>query len=210
MGVRTALQVALDCTIRESALNLSDEVAEYVDILEAGTPLIKIAGLSIVKELKEKYPDKKVLADMKTMDVGRLEAEQAFREKADIVTVLGASSDETIRGAVEAARDYNKEVMVDLISVEDKAGRAKEAERLGADYIGVHSGIDRQDKENPLEDLKKIMDSASVKVIVAGGININTIGSFRELSPDVIVVGGGITKADDPSQSAKELKEALK
>lgn len=204
------LQVALDCLCGEDALSLCEQVSENVDILEAGTPLIKIAGIDIVRQMKEKYPDKKVLADLKTMDVGKLEADFAFEARADIVTVLGAADDETIKGAVEAAQEHGGKVMVDLINVSDKPTRAKEAEELGAHYIGVHSGIDQQIKgEDPLEDLKSVMNATNLKTIVAGGIKPETVDTFKQVSPEVVVVGGGITKAQDPCAAAKQLKGAL-
>ena len=99
------LQVAMDLLTVEDALSLAGKVAEYVDIIELGTPLIKAAGLSAVTAVKAAHPDKIVFADMKTMDAGELEAEIAFKAGADLVSVLGSADDSTIVGAIKADRD---------------------------------------------------------------------------------------------------------
>ena len=100
------LQVAMDLLTVEDALELAAKVAEYVDIIELGTPLIKAAGLSAVTAIKNAHPDKIVFADMKTMDAGELEADIAFKAGADLVSVLGSADDSTIAGAVKAARAH--------------------------------------------------------------------------------------------------------
>jgi 3-hexulose-6-phosphate synthase len=114
------LQVAMDVLTVDAALELAGKVAEYVDIIELGTPLVKNAGLTAVTAVKTAHPDKIVFADMKTMDAGELEAGIAFSAGADLVSVLGSADDSTIAGAVKAAKAHNKGVVVDLIGVEDK------------------------------------------------------------------------------------------
>ena len=85
------LQVAIDLLTTEAALELAGQVAEYVDIIELGTPLIKAEGLPVITAIKNAHPDKIVFADLKTMDAGELEADIAFKAGADLVTVLGAA-----------------------------------------------------------------------------------------------------------------------
>ena len=78
------LQVAIDLLTTEAALELAGQVAEYVDIIELGTPLIKAEGLSVITAVKDAHPDKIVFADLKTMDAGELEADIAFKAGADL------------------------------------------------------------------------------------------------------------------------------
>ena len=49
------IQIALDTLILEHALQLAEWTKPYIDILEAGTPLIKSVGITIVNQSKEKY-----------------------------------------------------------------------------------------------------------------------------------------------------------
>jgi 3-hexulose-6-phosphate synthase len=204
------LQVAIDLLTTEDALELAGKVAEYVDIIELGTPLIKAAGLSVVTAVKEAHPDKIVFADMKTMDAGELEADIAFKAGADLMTVLGTADDSTIAGAVKAAQAHNKGVVVDLIGVEDKVTRAREVRALGAKFVEMHAGLDEQAK--PGFDLKGLLSAgaeARVPFSVAGGVKVATINDVQQAGADVAVAGGAIYGASDPALAAKELREAI-
>ncbi|MEC5199666.1 3-hexulose-6-phosphate synthase [Arthrobacter sp. PL16] len=204
------LQVAIDLLTTEDALELAGKVAEYVDIIELGTPLIKAAGLSVVTAIKEAHPDKIVFADMKTMDAGELEADIAFKAGADLMTVLGTADDSTIAGAVKAAKAHNKGVVVDLIGVADKVTRAKEVHALGAKFVEMHAGLDEQAK--PGFDLKGLLSAgaeARVPFSVAGGVKVATIGDVKKAGAEVAVAGGAIYSAADPAVAAKELRDAV-
>jgi 3-hexulose-6-phosphate synthase len=204
------LQVAMDVLTVDAALELAGKVAEYVDIIELGTPLVKNAGLSAVTAVKTAHPDKIVFADMKTMDAGELEAGIAFSAGADLVSVLGSADDSTIAGAVKAAKAHNKGVVVDLIGVADKVTRAKEARALGAKFVEFHAGLDEQAKPGyNLEVLLSAGEKARVPFSVAGGVNISTINAVQRAGADVAVVGGSIYSADDPALAAKELRAAI-
>ncbi|WP_091470945.1 3-hexulose-6-phosphate synthase [Paenarthrobacter nitroguajacolicus] len=204
------LQVAIDLLTTEDALELAGKVAEHVDIIELGTPLIKSAGLSVVTAIKGAHPDKIVFADMKTMDAGELEADIAFKAGADLVSVLGSADDSTVAGAVKAAQAHSKGIVVDLIGVPDKVSRAKEVRALGAKFVEFHAGLDEQ--AQPGFDLKGLLsagEAARVPFSVAGGVNISTIGAVQKAGADVAVAGGAIYGAADPALAAKELKAAI-
>ncbi len=205
------LQVAIDLLTTEAALKLASQVAEHVDIIELGTPLIKAEGLSVVTAMKAAHPDKIVFADMKTMDAGELEADIAFKAGADLVSILGSADDSTIAGGVKAAKAHNKGIVVDLIGVADKATRAKEARALGAKFVEMHAGLDEQAK--PGHDLSGLLsagEEARVPFSVAGGVNLTTIESVQRAGAEVAVVGGSIYSAADPAKAAKALRDAIK
>lgn len=115
---------------------------EYVDIVEIGTPVVINEGLRAVKEMKEAFPSLKVLADLKIMDAAGYEVMKASEASADIITILGAAEDMSIKGAVEEARNQGKKILVDMIAVKDLETRAKEVDAFGVDYICVHTGYD--------------------------------------------------------------------
>ena len=204
------LQVAMDLLTVEDALELAGKVAEYVDIIELGTPLIKAAGLGAVTAVKEAHPDKTVFADMKTMDAGELEADIAFKAGADLVSVLGSADDSTIAGAVKAAQAHGKGIVVDLIGVANKVTRAKEARALGAEFIEFHAGLDEQ--AQPGYDLNGLLsagEEAGVPFSVAGGVKLSTIEAVQRAGAHVAVAGGAIYAAADPALAAKELRAAI-
>jgi len=206
------LQLALDFVDLKRALkNAEAAVAGGVDWLEAGTPLIKSEGIEAVRALRRRFPRATIVADMKIMDAGRIEVETAAKAGANLVDVLGAASDATIRECVQAARNYGAKIVVDLIAVVDPVRRAKEVAGFGADYVTVHCAIDEQmEGKDPFETLRRIAHSVSVPVAVAGGINSETAPLALEAGASIVIVGGAITKAVDPKVAAGTIKKAMK
>ncbi|PNH85702.1 3-hexulose-6-phosphate synthase [Arthrobacter sp. AFG20] len=204
------LQVAIDLLTTEAALELAGKVAEHVDIIELGTPLVKSEGLSAITAIKNAHPDKIVFADLKTMDAGELEADIAFKAGADLITVLGAADDSTIAGAVKAAKAHSKGVVVDLIGIKDKVTRAREVRALGAKFVEMHAGLDEQAQPGyNLNVLLSAGEEARVPFSVAGGVNLSTIEAVQRAGADVAVAGGAIYSAEDPELAAKELRAAI-
>ena len=204
------LQVAIDLLTTEAALELAAKVSPYVDIIELGTPLIKAEGLNVIKEMKSAHPDKLVFADMKTADTGALEAEMAFNAGADLVTVMGAVDDATIKGAVEAAHKLGKKVVVDTIGVQNRVQRAKEVSAFGVAFVELHAGLDEQ--ALPGYSIQKLIAEgieAQVPFSVAGGVNLDNVKDVVAAGATVVVAGGSIYGAKDPAAAAKALKEAI-
>lgn len=164
------LQLALDLVNIPEAKQIVAEVQEHIDIVEIGTPVVINEGLRAVKEIKEQFPSLKVLADLKVMDAGAYEVMKAAEAGADIVTILGATDDATIRGAVEEAKKHNTKILVDMINVKDIETRAREIDALGVDYICVHTGYDLQaEGQSPFEQLRIIKNVVkNSKTAVAG------------------------------------------
>ncbi|WAE42031.1 3-hexulose-6-phosphate synthase (plasmid) [Staphylococcus pasteuri] len=205
------LQLAIDLLDKEEAAKLAQEVEEYVDIVEIGTPIVINEGLPAVELLSKSISKAQVLADLKIMDAADYEVSQAVKFGADITTILGVAEDASIKAAIEEAHKYNKELLVDLIAVQDIEKRAKELDEMGADYIAVHTGYDLQAQgQSPLENLRKVKSVIkNSKVAVAGGIKPDTIESIVAENPDLIIVGGGIANADDPKAAAKSCRNAI-
>ncbi len=201
------LQVALDLTDIEQAISIAEKAARGgAHWLEVGTPLIKKEGMRAVELLKRRFPDRKIVADLKTMDTGALEVEMAARHGADVVSILGVADDKTIKDAVAVARRYGIRVMVDLIGVKDKVKRAKELEKMGVHYVLVHTGIDEQAQgKTPLEDLAEVVKAVHIPVAVAGGLNLDTIPKVIELGATIIIVGGAITKSKNPEEITRKI-----
>jgi 3-hexulose-6-phosphate synthase len=206
------LQLALDLVNIPDGIALVKEVEQYVDIVEIGTPIVINEGLHAVKAMKEAFPHLEVLADLKIMDAGGYEIMKAAEAGADLVTVLGAANDMTIKGAVEEAKKKNKKILVDMINVVDLEKRAREVDALGVDYICVHTGYDQQAAgENPFEDLQTIKRAVThAKTAVAGGIKLETLPEVIKANPDLVIVGGGITGAADKAAVASEIQRLIK
>lgn len=205
------LQIALDFINLNRALKVAEEaVAGGVDWLEAGTPLIKSEGLDAVRALRKQFPNNVIVADLKTMDAGRVEVESAAKAGANVAGVLGVASDATIRECIEAAENYGFKVIVDMIGVEDVATRARQVEGFGAHYVGIHTAIDEQmEGVSPFDKLRRVAEAVSIPIAVAGGINSETAAEAIASGASIIIVGGAISKAPDAKGATENLKKAI-
>lgn len=206
------LQLAIDDMTLSEALSFIDKVEKYVDIIEVGTPFLIREGCHAIQAIKNKYPLKEILADAKIMDGGFFESEILFKAGADYVTVLGVTDTLTIRSCIKAAKEYGKQVVVDMICVDDLPSRVHQLENAEANMLAVHTGTDQQAAgRQPIDDLAvMIAHRRNAKIAVAGGISSKTIAKYVALRPDVIIVGSAITHAEDPDKEARLIAEVLR
>ena len=201
-------QMALDSLDFDATMALAETVAPHVDILEIGTPCIKHNGVPLLKALRAKFPNNKILVDLKTMDAGEYEAEPFYAAGGDICTVLGAAGIATIKGVIAAAKKHGGECQVDMINVDDKVALAKECVAAGAQIIGVHTGLDAQAAgHTPFADLADIAAAIgdSAKISVAGGVKADTAQQVKDAGASIIVAGAAIYGAADPAAAAAEI-----
>ena len=204
------LQLALDLLETDRAIEIARETIEYIDWIEVGTPLIKSEGMAAVRAIKSAFPDRTIVADMKTMDTGAIEVEMAAKSGADIVAVLGDADDATIEDAVRSAGKYGVALMADLLSVDDPVDRAKKLVELGIDCICIHVGIDQQMKGmDTLDVLEKVVNDVNVRIAVAGGLDLETAAQAASAGADIIIVGGAITRSGDAAAAAAAIRDAI-
>ena len=216
MLIMVRLQVAFDFENLNDALRVAEQVAPFVDIMEAGTPLIKAEGIGAVKAIKKAYPDKAICADLKTADAGYLEVRMAAQASADIITVIADAYNETLVGALKAAHEFGVEVMADLIVSRIPISRL--ADIVGLSYKGteihyacVHSGLDRRAaRRAPLSELDSVSRLRGHPCLaVAGGIRVSDLQSILAYPVEIVIAGGGITKAKDPARAAKAFQKKI-
>ncbi len=205
------LQLALDTLTLEQCYSLLDKIRSYIDVVEVGTPFIMEEGMHAVRNIRERYPELTVLADTKIADGARIETDSAIKAGADIVTVLAVCEDATIMDCIDEAHKNGAEVLVDMLAVKNLEERALQLEEMGTDYICVHNGYDTQDKVlSPIDELLRVKKVVKkTKVAVAGGIKISTLPEIVSAKPDLVVVGGAITKASDPVEVCEKIRELL-
>lgn len=204
------IQLALDRLPKEECFRLVEETYEFIEVIEIGTGVIKEYGMDIVRQMKQRHPEKVLLADMKTCDAGKSEAEQALSAGADIVTVMGFAGDATIRGALEAAEQYGKEIMVDLLGIDDPA-RVKELADLGADLFCVHIGKDSQSQGRAAgaASLALMSGVPLARIAVAGGLDKESVKALAGSSVEIAIVGSTITGSENPREAARQIWEAI-
>lgn len=207
------LQLALDFTSLPAALAMALKAGSAVDIIEIGTPLCKAAGMDAVRAVRAAWPDKLILADVKSPDVGGLEAQMAFDAGADMMTVIGGAPLATVQAALDVARTQGREMLMELTGVRDIVARAQEWREIGVDRLVYHRGWDEQAAnrewgEEDLVTIQRLIDMG-FRVTVTGGITVDILPIFQHIPVSVIIAGRAIHQADDPLASAQELRSTI-
>jgi len=205
-------QVALDYVTYEKALRIAEAVWRYVDILEAGTTIIIPEGLKLVRELKNRYPSKTILADVKLLAGAKYISEACFKAGADVIVTQAVADDSVIETSIRVAKKYNGKVMIDLMGIkrEDKIKRAKETVKMGAAIICLHSDTPVFTNDAVyVETLTQLQEEVSVPIAVAGGINLQNIGLLLNYKPSIFILGSSITKAEDPRKAAETFSRKI-
>lgn len=213
------VQISLDLTDINEAIETARIALEAgVDWLEAGTPLILAEGLHGVRALRKEFPDTPIVADLKTMDGGYLEAEMMAKAGATHVVVMARAHAETIKCVVKAGRDFGVKVMGDNMVFDDKAAASKMLEDLGCDYIVHHTGFDERNgifadtgkMLSPLDDLDAVVKAVSIPVQAVGGLTIEQAISMPKRGAPLVVIGAPLAiDAHSFSVASNDLKTVL-
>jgi 3-hexulose-6-phosphate synthase/6-phospho-3-hexuloisomerase len=186
------VQLSLDLTSMDEALETAAIAVDAgVDWLEAGTPLLLAEGLHAVEKLRARFPDHPIVADLKTMDGGYLEAEMMAKAGADFVVVMGRAHEATIRRVIDAGREFGVRVMGDNLGAESRVASAAWLQKLGVDVIVHHIGFDERAMItglSPLDEIDAVVRAVSIPVQAVGGLSIaQAIECARRGAPLVVV-----------------------
>lgn len=218
--MQTVVQISLDLvSIPEAVATAEMALRAGVDWLEAGTPLIIAEGMHGVRALRERFPTTPIVADLKTMDGGWLEAELMAKAGATHVVVMARAHEETILATVKAGRDFGVKVMGDNMAWPEMVDGARRLEQLGCDYVIHHIGFDErrgiaargQRMPSPLDQLRAVVDAVHVPVQAVGGLSLEQAVRTPEYGAPLIVLGAPLTIDSESFQTASgDLESSLR
>ena len=218
--MKPIVQISLDVTTIEEALETADlALRAGVDWLEAGTPLILAEGLRAVRELRARFPETPIIADLKTMDGGYLEAEMMAKAGANYVVVMARAHEETIRVVCKAGKDYGIGVMGDNLGCPDMVAGARLLEDLGCDVVIHHIGYDErrgiaargEKAPTPLDQLREVVAAVNIPVQAVGGMSIEQAIECPKYGAPLVVIGAPLAiNPDRFEQAGGNLEQVLK
>ncbi|MBM3953479.1 MAG: D-arabino 3-hexulose 6-phosphate aldehyde lyase [Planctomycetes bacterium] len=209
--MRPIVQISLDLTNLDEALaTAAMALGAGVDWLEAGTPLILAEGLHGVRALRQAFPGVPIVADLKTMDGGYLEAEMMAKAGATHVVVMARAHEETIKCVVRAGADFGAKVMGDNMVCPDMVAGAKWLEDLGCDYVVHHVGYDERRgiaaagrrMPSPLDQLREVVAAVRVPVQAVGGLSLEQAIACPSYGAPLVVLGAPLTIDADAFRTA--------
>lgn len=215
--MKPIVQISLDLTNIDEALETAAMAMRAgVDWLEAGTPLILAEGLRGVRLLREAFPTVPIVADLKTMDGGYLEAEMMAKAGATHVVVMARAHEETIKCVVNAGRDFGVKVMGDNLGCENMVAAAQWLENLGCDYVIHHIGYDERRgiaarglrMPSPLDQLREVVNAVKIPVQAVGGLSLEQAIQCPAFGAPLVVLGAPLTIDADAFKTADGNLEA--
>ena len=218
--MKPIVQISLDLINIDEAIATAQLARRAgVDWLEAGTPLILAEGMHGVRALRERFPEVPIVADLKTMDGGYLEAEVMAKAGATHVVVMARAHEETVHCVVKAGRDYGVKVMGDNLGCEDMVAAARRLEELGCDYIVHHIGYDERRgiaargvmPPTPIDRLREVVQAVSIPVQAVGGLSLEQAVRTPEYGAPLVVLGAPLTiDADSFKTAGGDLEGSLR
>lgn len=205
------LQISLDPPELEKAKKVISQVpgSDRI-IIEAGTPLIKRYGTRVISELRQTAKDAFLIADLKTLDVGKVEVDIAYEDTADAVVAAGLAPPETLDAFVHEAKRLGIYGVVDMLNVEDPVKKLKELKEF-PDMVILHRGIDQETGRtlglDLIQELRQTFHDKRFLIAVAGGIVPETAREALEKGADVIIVGRYVTQAKDVERAIRDFLE---
>ena len=205
------LQVAIDRVPLDRAIEIARSLDGKVDIIELGTSIVKDYGLEALKQADFHLDNSDLLIDLKTIDEGKYEFNKGFETSADILTVMGSSSNGTLKQTYQIAQDVKKDIFIDLMEISDD--KLNQMPALPDAIFGLHHSKDSVESFDAVDTIKQFHNEHSQisRLAVAGGIDIEQAKKIAEQGiADIIIVGGKITGTSDPVSAAQKFMEAIK
>ncbi|MBS2772631.1 orotidine 5'-phosphate decarboxylase [Anoxybacillus rupiensis] len=203
------IQLALDRMTMDEAIHVTEEVYHEIDWIEVGTSLIKEYGVQSIERLKKEFPNKLLVADMKTMDNAAYECQMCFEAGADVMTAMGVAPNITVKTCLDEAKKRKKRVMIDLLNVHETLLPSlleyKEA------IFCLHVSKDEQELFgfNAARFPMFLEEMQGRTWAIAGGISLDSLDMVKQLQPYVVIIGSAITKAENKQKVAQTLKQAI-
>jgi bifunctional enzyme Fae/Hps len=214
------LQVALDLdNFQEMERIINDLPNRERILIEAGTPLVKKFGVGIISKIRELRKDAFIIADLKTLDVGRIEVKIAADETADAVAISGLGTPESIQKAVHEASKQGIYSILDMMNVDNFVEKLKNL-KYKPDIVLLHRNVDTETQKSEksgeaqklswgnIEEIKEILGKGKL-VAVAGGITPDKVDLALDSKADIIVVGRYIIGSRDVRRAADDFLKYL-
>lgn len=208
------LQVALDETSLENAVKSVKQYGHIIDIVEVGTILHYAEGAKAVSVLREMYPDKILLDDIKGADAGKTLAEICFGAGADTMTAICSADVNTMIAMKKVGDSYGegRDVQVELYG-DWTFEHAQSWLDAGITQVVYHRSRDAELAgqkwgQSDLDKIAKLIEMG-IKVTITGGLNVEDLELFKGLAIHGVIAGRSIRGAQDPEQAAKDFKAEI-
>jgi bifunctional enzyme Fae/Hps len=158
-------------------------------IIKAGAPLIKRYGVEVIQKIHQIRPESVVIADMKTLDTGNLEARMAGDATADVIGFSGLAPLKTQERFIEECHKVGAMAYMDTTNMPDPLEVIKKLSKK-PDIVELQGRINK-------EKVQEIKKACNALVAVANELNVKEVKEFLNMGADILVISEAITRAKD-------------
>jgi orotidine-5'-phosphate decarboxylase len=200
--------LALDVDSKEKALEICGEVADFVDAIKVGYPLVLKTGLSIVGELKQfKKP---IITDFKVADIPIISqgiCRAAVDAGADYVIVHGFVGEDVVKACSEAAKIFVVAEMSHPGATDFMADNAEGIAGIARKHaVGIVAPATRPER------ITELRNAVGDLIIISPGVKAQgaSVGDAIRAGADFEIIGRGIYEAPDPRSAAEEYSRSAR
>lgn len=212
MRKRTRLILALDVTDKDKAISISGDVAEYVDAIKIGYPLVLGAGTGMINSVTEFAP---VIADFKVADIpntARLICARAFEAGASAVIVHGFTGRDSLEECMKTGKEYNGDIYVVTEmshpgAVEFMAPKALELARLAVES-GASGVVAPATRPQRVKEIRSVVGGLTI-ISPGVGAQGGSASAAIKAGADYVIVGRSIYNSGNPGEGAKKIAKEI-
>lgn len=214
MEIKNNIILALDVLNMEEAIEIVENVSNYINTVKVGYPLVLSEGLKSISILEENF-NCKIIADFKVADIPETNekiANLSFEAGADAIIVHGFVGEDSVQACMDSARNYKREIFLLTEMSHPGASRfiqkdAEDIAKMGV-KIGINNYVGPSTKLDRLCKIRKIVGDESF--IISPGVGTQGGDPKETLKfADALIIGRSIYLSKDPEKAIKDIIESI-
>lgn len=203
------LHITYNFSDMAQAIKIAGQTAEFADILGVGSLLLLKEGVKAVKTFKASFPNKEIFVEAKICEKGDESITMLAQAGANYISILAGAYHNTIKKAINAAKNYDVKIALDLLDAPSIGQSAMDAKTLGAHMLILHRPASEDELAELESEWENVRENTNLPIFITGKINQENISTLLDLRPQGIMIGAAITKADSPAKSAHYFKSLM-
>ena len=214
MEIKNSLILALDVMTESEAIEICENVKEYIDTIKIGYPLALAEGLEIINKLKDKFGFK-VICDFKVADIDATNSkicDETFKAGADAIICHGFVGSDSVQACLDMANKHGKELflLTEMSHPGAKMFLQKNADaiaQMGVD-MGINNYVAPATRLDRLSDIRNIVGKDAY--IISPGVGKQGGDGKKTLEfSNAIIVGRSIYESQNPKLACEQLIKSL-
>jgi len=194
----TLLQLVLDRPDGGGALEIARQLGGLVDAVELGPRLLRAEGAAFVKAVRDAMPGRPVACWAET----EAETEALLEAGVEGLTVPVSLSDEALSALIIRAREAGRRVLLDLLSLSDRAVEEERWRALNPDLLKVPVDVN-------LREVLERVRALEIPLAFSGDWSVAQVPWLLLFRPVALIAGPVVTGASEPKRIVEAIRARM-